>query len=73
MLQRTEVLTILAHLLISLAVLILYGYTVAIGKPDTTLQNLLLIIGGWWFGAMGKSKVTDIMNKRKSDGKGDEG
>ncbi len=57
MFQRTEVLTIMAHLLITLAVILSYGYTVAIGKPDTTLQNLLLLCGGFWFGAMGITRA----------------
>ena len=71
MFQRTEVLTIMAHLLITLTVLVLYGYTVAIGKPDTTLQNLLLIIGGFWFGAMGGQKVKEAIQKRQNNGKGE--
>lgn len=54
--MRTEVLTVMAHLIITLTIVAIYGYTVAIGKPDTTLQNLLLIIGGFWFGAMGLTK-----------------
>lgn len=68
MLQRSEVLTIMAHLIITLAIFALYGYTYAIGKPDTTLQNLLLIAGGFWFGAMGGTKIKDaIAAKRKDD------
>lgn len=63
---RTEVLTIMAHLVITLTIVGIYGYTVAIGKPDTTLQNLLLIIGGFWFGAMGLTK-----GKKQDDGKGE--
>lgn len=66
-----EVLTIMAHLLISLSVLFGYLYTVIKGTPDTTLQNLLLIIGGYWFGAMGKTVLTKPKAKDIS-GKGDE-
>jgi hypothetical protein len=64
MLDRMEVLKLGAHLLISIVVLLLYGYTVAIGKPDTTLQNFALLIGGYWFGAMGNSAVKKLTAPR---------
>lgn len=58
----------MAHLLISLCVLFAYLYTVVKGTPDTTLQNLLLIIGGYWFGAMGKTMLT---RSKDNSGKGE--
>lgn len=67
MFKRMEVLTLMAHLIISLFVLGGYLFTVAIGQPDTTLQNLALIIGGYWFGAVGGTKVKDVLQKRKED------
>jgi len=62
----------MAHLLITLTIISIYGYTVAIGKPDTTLQNLLLIIGGFWFGAMGvttKNKIEKNIETGKDETK----
>lgn len=71
MLDRMEVLKLGAHLAISIVVLLLYGYTVAIGKPDTTLQNFALLIGGYWFGAMGSAAtVKKIAGKKKEDSSG---
>lgn len=67
--DRLEVLKLGAHLIISLVVLLLYGYTVAIGKPDITLQNFSLLIGGYWFGAMGNNviKKAAAATKKKDD------
>ncbi len=58
-LQSKEVLTIGSHLILSIVLVLSYVYTAAIGKPDPTLQSLVLIMGGYWYGAMksaGKTK-----------------
>lgn len=69
MLNRLEVLTVMAHLLITLCILGAYVFTIHIGTPDETLKNLLLLIGGYWFGVMGKQQVDKVIQKRKDDAK----
>lgn len=61
-----EVLALVSHLLITLGVLLGYiSVLVFTGTADTTLQNLLLLAGGFWFGfsatkgMSGKKKDTD--------------
>lgn len=68
MFKRTEVLTLVAHLIITLALLILYGVTLIMDRPDTTLQNALLLALGFWFGSIGGSKIKEALTgKRKDD------
>ena len=55
--DRMGVYILMAHLIITLAVLIIYGFFAYIGKPVTTVENMLLIIVGYWFGAMGKNSL----------------
>ena len=63
--MRLEVLALMAHLVVTLGILGLYGFSLFSGHPDTTLQNLLLIIGGYWFGVVGNA-----LNKGKDSSKG---
>lgn len=56
-LDRMGALILLAHIIITLAIIILYGFFAYIGKPLTTIENMLLIIVGYWFGAMGKNTI----------------
>lgn len=51
--DRMGVLILMAHLVITLAILALYGIFAYLGKPITTIENMLLVIVGYWFGAMG--------------------
>lgn len=62
--KRTEVLYLLAHLSITVMVLGSYVFLKTSGHDDQTLESLILIIGGWWFGAMGKATVADTMSKK---------
>lgn len=52
-----EVLALVMHFLITLCILGGYLYTLAIGQPDETLKSLLMVIGGYWFGALGAQKL----------------
>lgn len=54
--MRLEVMYIMAHLVITLCLLLLYGVLAWKGHQDEILQSLLLIMGGYWFGAMGADK-----------------
>lgn len=55
--DRMGVMILVAHLIITLAILVLYGIFAYIGQPLTTVENMLLIIVGYWFGAMGKNSL----------------
>lgn len=50
---RMEVLALLMHMVLSVLILAGYIYTIAIGKPDETLRNILMMTGGYWFGVAG--------------------
>jgi hypothetical protein len=55
--DRMGVLLLMSHLLITLAMISLYGIFAYLGKPVTTIENMLLVIVGYWFGAMGTSAI----------------
>lgn len=61
---RLEVLYLMAHLVITLSIIVLYGVLTALGHSDETLRNLLLLIGGYWFGAL--SNLSRTNNKKKN-------
>lgn len=62
-LDKMGVLLLLSHLIITLAFIIVYGYTLYTGKDDDTLRTILTVIVGYWFGAMGN----DAIKKRVID------
>ncbi len=53
---------ITSHLVITLAVLIVYAYTLYTGVGDETLKTVLTVIIGYWFGSMG---ITAVKEKNK--------
>lgn len=65
-LDRMGVVVLLAHLTITLAVLIIYAIGSIQGHGDETLKTLLFVIMGYWFGAIGKDQLTkkkDVSNE----------
>jgi len=62
--DRMGALIVMSHLIITLAILGIYAYTLFSGKADTTLQTILTVIIGYWFGSMGS---TAIRGKDKKD------
>lgn len=66
--KRTEVLYLVAHLSITMLVICAYVFLKATGHDDPMLSNLILIIGGYWFGAMGKASLSpsDTLTKKTS-------
>lgn len=46
-----------SHLLITLTVLVIYAYSISRGIEDETLRTILIVIIGYWFGAMGKDAI----------------
>ena len=61
---KEGVLIITSHLVITLAIILIYGYTLFTGVGDETLKTVLTVIIGYWFGSMG---VTSI--KKSGDSK----
>lgn len=56
----------MAHFILSVVVLLLYGISILTGHTDDTLRNVLMIVFGYWFGAVGGAKVRDVLNSKKS-------
>lgn len=68
--MKMEVMYVMAHLLITLSILGVYAVTLLKGNPDTTLQNLLLIVGGYWFGAMGAGMIKKTTQQQSNTDEG---
>jgi hypothetical protein len=57
-LDKMGVLILVAHLVITLAVIAAYLITLWMGKPDEALKIAIPVIIGYWFGAMGANTLT---------------
>ena len=55
--DRMGVLVLMSHLIITLVILAIYGYTLHTGTGDETLKTILTVIVGYWFGSMGASAI----------------
>lgn len=55
--DRMGVLVLMAHLIITLVVLTIYGITLYTGNGDETLKTILTVIIGYWFGSMGANAL----------------
>lgn len=55
--DKMGVYVLVSHLVITLAIVAVYSYTVFTGKGDATLQTILTVIIGYWFGSMGTSAI----------------
>lgn len=69
---RLEVAQLMLHFFITICILGGYLYTIAIGHPDETLKNLLILIGGYWFGVLSKNAITNTIGTKKPDSPTDE-
>jgi hypothetical protein len=56
-LDKMGVLILMAHLVITLAVIAAYLITLWMGKPDEALKVSIPMIIGYWFGAMGANAL----------------
>lgn len=63
--DKMGVFILISHLIITLAFIAVYTYTLVSGQDDDTLRTILTVIVGYWFGAMGKDAIT----KERKDGK----
>jgi hypothetical protein len=55
--DRMGVIMIMSHLIITLAILGIYLYSLHSGIPDETLKTILTVIVGYWFGQFGIDKM----------------
>lgn len=55
--DRMGVMVLLSHLIITLVILGIYGYTLHTGHGDETLKTILTVIIGYWFGSMGVNAI----------------
>jgi hypothetical protein len=62
--DRMGVLVLMSHLLITLAIIGVYFYTLHTGQGDETLKTVLTVIVGYWFGSMGATAI----RSKKDDG-----
>lgn len=71
MLKRTEVIQIMAHLVLSLAVLLSYlGVLIVTGEDNETLKSLSILAFGFWFGA--RQSVKDAFKAKRDTDKKEE-
>ena len=54
---KTEVYYLMSHLIITLAIIAVYCYTLMSGQGDDTLKTILTVIVGYWFGSMGVNVI----------------
>lgn len=50
----TDRFSILCHLIITMTVLLIYVFT---GQGDVTMQTVVTIVVGYWFGSMGTGAI----------------
>lgn len=55
--DRMGVMVLVSHLIITLAMMALYGVFSYFGKEVGTIENMLLVIVGYWFGAIGTNAI----------------
>lgn len=64
-LDRMGVLVLMSHLVITLVVLGIYGWSLASGTGDETLKTILTVIIGYWFGSMGSAAIRKPIDKKR--------
>lgn len=65
--DRMGVLVLMSHLIITLVILGIYGYTLHTGQGDETLKTILTVIVGYWFGSMGSQAIRGKKDTEKSE------
>jgi uncharacterized membrane protein YfcA len=66
--DRMGVMVLMSHLIITLAVIGAYLFTLYKGAPDEALKTAITIIIGYWFGAMGGQALRTKKENKKEDG-----
>jgi hypothetical protein len=65
--DKMGVYVLLSHLIITLAILSIYAYTLHTGQADDTLKTILTVIIGYWFGSMGATALRGKSDSNKKD------
>jgi predicted RND superfamily exporter protein len=65
--DKMGVVVLMSHLTVTLAILAVYALFAYLGKPLTTIENMLLIIVGWWFGAISKESLKKQPDKTEEE------
>lgn len=68
--DRMGVLVLMSHLIITLVILGIYGYTLHTGQGDETLKTILTVIIGYWFGSMGATAIRKPTEQIQEEKKG---
>lgn len=68
--DRMGVYVLMSHLIITLAIITVYAYTLISGNGDETLKTILTVIVGYWFGSMGANAIKSNVNSNKDEGSG---
>lgn len=55
--DRMGVAILTSHLIITIAIISVYAYTLVSGVGDETLKTILTVIIGYWFGSMGVQSI----------------
>lgn len=55
--EKMGVYILVSHLIITIAIIAVYCYTLVTGQGDETLKTILTVIVGYWFGSMGVSAM----------------
>jgi uncharacterized membrane protein YfcA len=55
--DKMGVMVLMSHLIVTLAVIGAYMFTLYKGTPDEALRTALTMIIGYWFGAMGSKAI----------------
>ena len=55
--DKMGVLVLMSHLIVTVLILVVYVAFAYMGKPLTTIENMLLVIVGYWFGAIGTNAI----------------
>lgn len=50
--DRMGLMMLVSHLIITLVILAIYGFTLYTGQGDETLKTILTVIIGYWFGSV---------------------
>lgn len=64
--DRMGVYVLMSHLIITLAILAIYAYTLYTGTGDETLKTILTVIVGYWFGSMGANAIRKPGNEQQT-------
>ncbi|MCU7526196.1 MAG: hypothetical protein HF308_17105 [Ignavibacteria bacterium] len=60
--DKMGVLVLMSHLIITLAIIGVYFFTLYNGHGDETLKTVLTVIVGYWFGSMGSQAIRGKKN-----------